>query len=218
MVLSSSSDLLAHSDLSRSYFHSLARIGLQVADALEYANRQGVLHRDVKPSNLLLDTLGNLWLTDFGLAKTTEADDLTATGETLGTIRYMAPERFEGECDARSDLYGLGLTLYELVALRPPFEESDRFQLIERIRHSEAFRLSTLVPKVPRDLETIIHKAIMREPSRRYATAGAMAEDLRRFLDGRPIEARQASTAERLRAGLVATRGSRRSWRRSSWV
>ncbi len=86
---------------------------------MEYANRQGVLHRDVKPSNLLLDTQGNMWLTDFGLAKTAEADDLTATGEILGTIRYMAPERFQGECDARSDLYSLGLTLYELMALRP---------------------------------------------------------------------------------------------------
>ena len=89
-ILPSSSDLLSHSELNRPYFRSLARIGLQVAEALEYANRQGVLHRDIKPSNLLLDTRGNTWLTDFGLAKTTESDDLTATGETLGTVRYMA--------------------------------------------------------------------------------------------------------------------------------
>jgi eukaryotic-like serine/threonine-protein kinase len=207
-LLPSSSGLLSHLELSRPYFQGLARIGLQVAEALEYANRQGVLHRDVKPSNLLLDRQGNTWLTDFGLAKTAEADDLTATGETLGTIRYMAPERFQGVCDARSDLYALGLTLYELVALRPPYEESDRFQLIERIRHSEPPRLKTLEPKVPRDLETIIHKAVMREPSRRYATAGAMAEDLRRFLEGRPIQARQASRAERLV----------RWFRRNPWV
>ena len=197
-VLPSSSDLLSHSGFSRPYFQSLARIGLQVAEALDYANRQGILHRDVKPSNLLLDSQGNMWLTDFGLAKTTDADDLTATGETVGTIRYMAPERFQGECDARSDLYGLGLTLYELVALRPPYQETDSFKLIDRIRHSDPPRLKTLAPKVPLDLETIIHKAVEREPSRRYATAAAMAEDLRRFLEGRPIQARQASKPERL--------------------
>ncbi|MFI5453933.1 MAG: tetratricopeptide repeat protein [Isosphaerales bacterium] len=207
-VLRGSSDLLSHSELSRPYFQNLARIGLQVAEALEYANRQGVLHRDVKPSNLLLDTQGNVWLADFGLAKTAEADDLTATGDILGTTRYMAPERFQGECDARSDLYGLGLTLYELVALRPAFVETDRFMLIERIRHGEPPRLKTLAPKVPRDLETIIHKAVVREPARRYATAAALAEDLRRFLEGRPIQARHASTPEKLARWL----------RRNPWV
>ncbi len=97
---------------------SLARIGLQVAEALEHAHRQGVLHRDIKPSNLLLDSKGNVWVTDFGLAKTIEADDLTSTGDVLGTVRYMAPERFEGKCDARSDLYSLGLSLYELVGAK----------------------------------------------------------------------------------------------------
>jgi tetratricopeptide (TPR) repeat protein len=207
-VLSGSSDVLSHTELGRPYFQGLARIGLQVAEALEYANRQGVLHRDVKPSNLLLDSQGNMWLTDFGLAKTADADDLTATGETLGTLRYMAPERFQGVCDARSDLYGLGLTLYELVALRPPYEETDSFKLIDRIRQSDPPRLKTLAPKVPLDLETIIHKAVEREPSRRYATAAAMAEDLRRFLEGRPILARQASKAER----------TVRWFRRNPWV
>jgi serine/threonine protein kinase len=82
-----------------------------VAEALEYANRQGILHRDVKPSNLLLDNHGNVWIADFGLAKTSDADDLTHTGDILGTFRYMAPERFAGYCDARSDVYSLGLTL-----------------------------------------------------------------------------------------------------------
>jgi serine/threonine protein kinase len=207
-ILSDSSDLLSHTELSRPYFQSLARIGLQVAEALDYANRQGVLHRDVKPSNLLLDSQGNTWLTDFGLAKTADDNDLTATGETLGTIRYMAPERFQGECDARSDLYGLGLTLYELVALRPPYEETDSFKLIDRIRHSDPPRLKTLAAKVPLDLATIIHKAVEREPSRRYATAAAMAEDLRRLLEGRPILARQASNAER----------TARWFRRNPWV
>src|SRR5262249_46583818 len=180
------------------YYGSVARIGIQVAEALEYANRQGILHRDVKPSNLLLDNRGNVWVADFGLAKTSDADDLTHTGDILGTIRYMAPERFEGRCDARSDVYSLGLTLYELVALRPAYEESDRHALIERVLHEEPERLKRRARGVRRDLETTIAKASAREPAGRYATAGALAEDLRRFVEDRPIRARRVSSAERL--------------------
>jgi tetratricopeptide (TPR) repeat protein len=155
------------------------------------------LHRDIKPSNLLLDTRGNVWVADFGLAKTAEAEDMTQTGQLLGTVRYMAPERFGGKCDARSDLYGLGLTLYELVALRPAHEGTDRFALIEKIRRDEPTRLRKLAPRTPRDLETIIHKAIAVDPARRYATAGALADDLRRFLQDQPIQARRATPPER---------------------
>jgi eukaryotic-like serine/threonine-protein kinase len=198
LVLGGASALSTQSGWGAPYFQGLARIGLQAAEALECANRQGVLHRDVKPSNLLLDKSGNVWLADFGLAKTPDADDLTASGDLVGTVRYMAPERFQGQCDVRSDLYGLGLTLFELVALRPAFLESDRFKLIERIQQSDPPRLKALAPKVPRDLETIILKAVAREPARRYATAAAMADDLRRFLEGRQIQARQASAPERL--------------------
>src|SRR5262249_20816519 len=150
----------------------------------------GILHRDVKPSNLLLDNHGNVWVADFGLAKTADADDLTHTGDILGTIRYMAPERFAGRCDARSDVYSLGLTLYELVALKPAYEASDRHALIERVLHDEPERLKRRAPGVPRDLETIIAKASARDPAVRYATASAMAEDLRRFVEDRPIRAR----------------------------
>ncbi len=166
---------------------------------MEYANRQGILHRDVKPSNLLLDNHGNVWVADFGLAlKTAEADDLTHTGDILGTIRYMAPERFSGHCDARSDVYSLGLTLYELVALKPAYEASDRHRLMERVLHEEPERLKKLAPGVPRDLETIVAKAIARDAAMRYATAGALAEDLRRFVEDRPIRARRVSAVERL--------------------
>jgi WD40 repeat protein len=175
----------------------VARIGIQAAEALDYAHRQGVLHRDIKPSNLLLDGRGNVWVADFGLAKTGDADDLTHTGDILGTIRYMAPERFQGQGDARSDVYSLGLTLYELVALRPAFEASDRHALIERVLHEEPERLKRRAAGVPRDLETIIAKASAREPAGRYATAGALAEDLRRFVEDRPIRARRAGLAER---------------------
>jgi len=198
VAVTGSSELSAWSDPDRQFYRSVARIGIQVAEALEYANRQGVLHRDIKPSNLLLDGRGNVWVADFGLAKTGEADDLTHTGDILGTIRYMAPERFEGRCDARSDVYSLGLTLYELVALRPAYEAPDRHALIERVLHDEPERLKKRAPSMPRDLETIIAKASARDPAGRYATAAALAEDLKRFVEDRPIRARRVSAAERL--------------------
>jgi serine/threonine protein kinase len=179
-LLRGSSQLSALSDSDRRFYQSVGRLGVQVAEALAYANRHGILHRDIKPSNLLLDDRGNVWVTDFGLAKTDGADDLTHTGDILGTIRYMAPERFEGKCDLRSDVYSLGLTLYELVALRPAYRAADRHSLMERVLHEEPARLKKLAPMVPRDLETIIAKAIAREPAARYATAGALAEDLQR--------------------------------------
>ncbi len=196
-VLPGSSELSSASDPDRPYYRSVARVGIQVAEALEFANHQGILHRDVKPSNLLLDNHGNVWVADFGLAKTAEADDLTHTGDILGTIRYMAPERFSGHCDARSDVYSLGLTLYELLALRPAFEASDRHALIERVLHEEPEPLRKRAAGVPRDLETIVAKAMARDPAARYATAGALAEDLRRFVEDRPIRARRISAPER---------------------
>src|SRR5262249_51461929 len=107
------------------------------------------------------------------------------------TIRYMAPERFEGRCDARGDVYALGLTLYELLAQRPAFDEPDRARLIRRVTQTSRPRLRELEPSVPRDLETGIHKAIERDPAHRYPSAGDLAEDLRRFLDDRPIRARR---------------------------
>jgi WD40 repeat protein/serine/threonine protein kinase len=178
------------------YHQSVARIGVQVAEALAHAHGQGVLHRDIKPSNLLLDADGEVWVTDFGLAKAVGADDLTHTGDIVGTVRYMAPERFEGWSDPRSDVYALGLTLYELLALRPAFDESDRGSLIRQVTQEDAPRLRMLNRKVPIDLETIVHKAMAREPGHRYATAGALAEDLNRFIEGRPVLARRVSSAE----------------------
>jgi eukaryotic-like serine/threonine-protein kinase len=178
------------------FFRSVAQIGRQVAQGLAYAHARGIVHRDVKPSNLLLDTAGVVWITDFGLAKG-EEDGLTATGDILGTLRYMPPERFRGEGDARADVYGLGLTLYELLTLQPAFETADRLVLIERVKSEEPPRPRSLDGRIPRDLETIVLKAIDKDPARRYATADAMSEDLRRFLDDEPIEARRATTTER---------------------
>ena len=178
------------------FFRSVAQIGRQAAQGLAHAHARGVVHRDIKPSNLLLDTAGVVWITDFGLAKA-EEDGLTATGDIVGTLRYMAPERFRGEGDARADVYALGLTLYELLTLRPAFASSDRLELVARIKAEEPARPRSLNSRIPRDLETIVLKAIAKDPERRYATAGAMAQDLRRFLDDEPIQARRASTAER---------------------
>jgi serine/threonine protein kinase len=180
------------------YHRSVARVGLQIADALAYAHRQGVLHRDVKPSNLLLDQQGTVWVTDFGLAKAEGADDLTHTGDIVGTMRFMAPERFEGRSLPQSDVYSLGLTLYELLTLRPAFDDSNKARLIEKVLHEPPVAPRKRDPHVPRDLETIVLKCLAKDVGGRYATAEALAEDLRRFLADRPVRARRASGAERL--------------------
>jgi serine/threonine protein kinase/tetratricopeptide (TPR) repeat protein len=180
------------------YWQSVAQIGLQVAEALEYAHKQGIQHRDIKPSNLLLDTHGTVWVTDFGLARHESEDRLTQTGDIVGTLRYLPPEAFEGRADKRADIYSLGLTLYEMLALRPAYEERDRHRLFKRITTEEPAHLDKLNRSIPRDLATIIHKAIDREPSRRYQTAAELAADLQRFLDDEPIQARRISTTERL--------------------
>ena len=180
----------------RQIFRSLAHVGRQVAGGLAFAHARGIVHRDIKPSNLLLDTEGVVWITDFGLAKGDD-EGLTQTGDILGTIRYMAPERFRGEGDARADIYALGLTLYELLTLRLGFASSDRLNLIEQIKTNEPQRPRTIDARIPRDLETIVLKAIEKDPKARYQSAEAMADDLGRFLADEPIRARQVSAAER---------------------
>jgi eukaryotic-like serine/threonine-protein kinase len=180
-----------------SYYRSIAHVGYQIADALAYAHARGVVHRDIKPSNLLLDASGVVWVTDFGLAKADE-DDMTHTGSIVGTLRYMAPERFHGEGDARADIYALGATLYELLTLTPAFHSGDRLQLIEQIASVAPPRPRTVDPYIPRDLETIVMKAMEKSPHNRYLSAEAMAEDLRRFLHDEPIAARQISPLEKL--------------------
>jgi serine/threonine protein kinase/Flp pilus assembly protein TadD len=179
------------------YWQSVAQIGVQVAGALEYAHQQGVLHRDIKPSNLLLDRRTTVWVTDFGLAKASDSEDLTHTGDVLGTLRYMPPEAFEGRSETRSDIYSLGLTLYELLALQPAFDERDRNKLMKQVTTGEPRRLDQLNPEVPRDLVTIVHKTIDRDPQRRYASAGELAADLQRFTEDEPIKARRIGRLER---------------------
>ncbi|MBN2584223.1 MAG: serine/threonine protein kinase [Planctomycetes bacterium] len=184
--------------LAASYFRVVAEIGMQAADALDYAHGQGTLHRDIKPANLLIDETGRVWITDFGLARALDSENVTQPGDVSGTLRYVPPERFSGRVDAQGDIYALGLTLYELLTLRAAFEDTDRQKLIHRLIHDTPPPPRRFNPRIPRDLETIVLKAMAHEPQRRYASAASLAADLRRFLEDRPIEARRTGPIERL--------------------
>ncbi len=179
------------------YFREVARLGAQVADALEHAHRQGVVHRDIKPSNLLLDARGNVWVTDFGLAKLLEEDDLSQSHDLAGTMRFMPPERFRGVTDRRGDIYSLGATLYELLTLRPVFTAPDQARLLDQIAHEPPRPLREHDPRIPRDLETLVLKALAKDPADRFASAGELGEELGRFLESRPIRSRPIPAHER---------------------
>ncbi len=182
-----------------SYFKQVARLGIQAARALDYAHQCGVVHRDIKPSNLLLDNEGKLWVADFGLATTAREADLTMTGDLLGTLRYMSPEQIRGErtvVDHRTDVYSLGVTLYEMLALRPAFPMSDRHDLLRAVVSHDPAPVRKVNGNIPTDLETIVSTAMRKEPLSRYQTAEALAADLERFLDGRPIRARPTRSWE----------------------
>ena len=187
----------------RGYFDRVAGLGRQAALALEQTHQAGIVHRDVKPGNLLLDLRGQLWVTDFGLAQVTGNSGLTITGEMLGTLRYASPEQIlarRGIVDHRSDIYSLGATLHELLTLRPPFEGRDRNALIRQVADDDPPAPSAWDGSVPPELETIILKALRKDPVDRYGTAREMADDLQRFLDRQPILARRPTRTERLRA------------------
>jgi serine/threonine protein kinase len=182
------------------YFRWVAGLGRQTALALEHAHQAGIVHRDIKPANLLLDTRGELWVTDFGLARIGTDAGVTLTGELLGTLRYASPEQAlarRGLVDHRSDLYSLGATLYELLALRPIFDGRDRHELLRQIAHDEPAPLWAADRAIPQELGTIILKAVAKEPGDRYATAQDLADDLGRFLEDLPIRARRPSLAEK---------------------
>ena len=196
VVSVSDSSVASSHSYGHRFYSAIAEIGRQSAEALDYAHERKVVHRDVKPSNLILDESGVVWLTDFGLAKMDD-EELTATGEFLGTLRYMAPERFSGKCDARSDVYGLGLTIYELLTRKPAYGTTDRVQMIDAITNTDPPSPRSTNPRIPRDLETIVLTAIDKEPRSRYKSAQLMADDLGRFLRDEPILARRISPLER---------------------
>lgn len=178
------------------YWRGLARLLAQAADGLAFAHEQGVLHRDIKPANLLLDQNGTLWIADFGLAAHLEDEAMRA--DVAGTLRYMAPERFDGRGEPRSDVYGLGVTLFEFATLRTAFGDvSHRREFKAHVRQGLP-RAKHLLPSIPDDLDAILCKATAVDPERRYASAAELRDDLLHFADDRPVSARPISSIERL--------------------
>ncbi len=183
-----------------SFFRRVAALGVTAAEALEHAHQVGVVHRDIKPANLLLDVQGNLWITDFGLATAQNDVGLTISGEILGTLRYMSPEQAlakRGMIDHRTDVYSLGVTLYELLTLERLFDGRDRQELLQQIALVEPRPPRLIDRTIPVELETILLKAIAKSPSERYLSAQDLADDLRRFLNDQPIRARRPSLLDR---------------------
>ena len=179
-------------------YYRIARIGCQIADALQFAHEQGVLHRDVKPANILIQPDGNVRLTDFGLARFVDRPaGQTLTDDFVGTMRYVAPEGLRLHADARSDVYSLGVSLMELVTGKPLFASLDLSSLVLQIEKGQLPDLWRDNPQLPRELGAILMKATALEPERRYQTAREFRQDLQRFLDGEPVLARRASAIRR---------------------
>jgi Flp pilus assembly protein TadD len=184
------------------YFRRVAEWGIQAAEALDHAHQLGIVHRDVKPANLLVDGRGGLWVTDFGLAQVQSEARLTMTGDLLGTLRYMSPEQALAQrvvIDHRTDVYSLGATLYELLTLRPAFEGNDRQELLRQIAQEEPKTPHRVNRTIPAELETIVLKAMEKRPQERYATAQELATDLERYLRDEPIRARRPGLGRRAR-------------------
>ena len=185
---------------SAGYCRSVARLGIQAAEALDHAHRQGVVHRDVKPANLIIDAEGHLWITDFGLASFTNNPGLTMTGDMVGTIRYMSPEQAlakRAPIDHRTDTYSLGVTLYELLTLEVAFPGEEAHRVIQAIALNEPRSARGVNSAVPAELETILRKAMAKSPDERYETAQGLADDLRRFLEHKPIHAKRPGLVKR---------------------
>lgn len=197
--------------VSKPWIANAVRIAQQIAEALSYAHSRGVLHRDVKPSNVMLDESGRAYVTDFGLCKVEDSSSLTAAGDVVGTLRYVPPERFQGRDDARGDVYGVGMILYELLCGRAAFDQKERATLVQAVTLHAPPRPRKVNPEIPEDLERIVLAATSKLPEERYVSAEALIADLSAFLGGRPIAARApgklylAKLFARRNRGLVMT-------------
>jgi WD40 repeat protein/serine/threonine protein kinase len=182
------------------FFRTVANLGVQAAEALEHAHQLGIIHRDIKPANVLVDAGGRLWVTDFGLAHCQSQPGLTMTGDLLGTLRYMSPEQALAQrvaVDARTDVYSLGATLYELLTLEQAYPGRSREEVLRQIAFEEPRPPRRLNKTIPAEVETIVLKAMAKNPEERYATAQALADDLGRYLDDKPIKAKRPTLRER---------------------
>ncbi|HEX5009006.1 MAG TPA: serine/threonine-protein kinase [Planctomycetota bacterium] len=185
----------------KGHFRRMAEVCARVAEGLQHAHERGIVHRDVKPSNILLDEHAQPCLGDFGLAKVEDGLELSRTGDFAGSPYYMSPEQADsrrGSIGAQSDIYSLGVTLYEMLTLTQPFQGTTSHEIVRRILSEEPARPARLEPRVPPDLETICLKAMEKTAARRYATAGELAADLQAYLDGEPIAAVPISTTRRV--------------------
>jgi hypothetical protein len=176
------------------HYRTMVQLAHQATMAIEYAHQYGVIHRDIKPGNLLLDSIGKLWVTDFGLAQIEHmGTQLTRSGDALGTVRYMSPEQASGNrlvLDHRTDVYSLGVTLYEMLTLQPAIIGNDYRTMLNQVVEQEPLPPKTVDPALPTELDTIIRKAIAKEPATRYASANAFGDDLLAWLDDKPIAAK----------------------------
>jgi serine/threonine protein kinase len=179
--------------IARNSWFEIARIGAQVADALGYAHANGIVHGDIKPGNLLLDSAANAWVTDFGLSRNQSEPLEQASSGMAGTLRYLAPEQLSGHVDVRTDIYSLGVTLFELSTRKSAFASADFAALTDPLRRPELPRARQVNPKIPRDLEAIVFKAAAKDPAARYDSAASLRDDLLRFLAARPVRARGAA-------------------------
>ena len=180
--------------LRQDSWRQIARIGLQAARALDHAHQAGILHRDIKPGNLLLDGDGVIWITDFGLAKSENEISLTGADDVVGTLRYISPERFHGQVDARSDIYALGLTLIELCIGRSVFAQSGRSELIRNIMEGNVIAPREINPQIPVALENILLKATAKNPAQRFQSAADFADDLRAYSRGSRIKSSKSAS------------------------
>ncbi len=195
IVVPSTSSLSGIHD-GQNRYRWVGKIGAQVADALGYSHQLGILHRDIKPANLMLDDKGQVWITDFGLVKISDEEQITKTGAVLGTPQYLAPESLKGIYDQQSETYCLGLSLYELATLKPAFAPGSHAEVFHRIIDESAAPPAKVDASIPRDLATIIEKAINKDPKLRYQNAFDLRNDLRAFVEDRPISARRPSLIE----------------------